>query len=460
MGEEKGKQKKFRMKDVILTVICVVFVAEAAAPAAEIGNSQFFWWILLIIAFLLPYGLISAELGTAYQGTGGIYDWVKRAFGDRWGTRVSWYYWVNFPLWMASLAVMFPITLNSVFEIQINSILALVIELAFIWCIVFISFFPVCDSVWILNGAAVIKISLAVLVGGLGIYTACTQGMANEYTLKSLFPSFDLRSLSYVSVILFNFLGFEVVCTFADNMENPKKQIPGAIIAGGIVIAVIYIFSAFGIGAAIPASEISSDTGILAAIQIMTGQQTGWLVRIAALMFLATLFGNMTSWSLGVNNIACYAAENDNMPAVYARKSKKNDMPVGSSIMNGAVASCVVIITRFIPNEDLFWSLFAVNVVMILLAYLPVFPAFYRLRRIDPDRKRPFKVSGNKLVLKIMVVVPMILVGMSLIFTAVPLRFDRESLVSVLPITIETVILIAIGELILHYLRKKNRNRI
>ncbi|WP_233947114.1 amino acid permease, partial [Eggerthella lenta] len=98
-----AKKKKFRMIDAILTVICVVFVAEAAAPAAAIGNSQFSWWIFLIIAFLMPYGLIVCELGTTYaDDEGGIADWVRRAFGDKWGSRVSWYYWINFPLWMAS----------------------------------------------------------------------------------------------------------------------------------------------------------------------------------------------------------------------------------------------------------------------------------------------------------------------------------------------------------------------
>lgn len=456
MDETKGKIKKFRMIDVILTVICVVFVAEAAAPAAGIGNSQFFWWILLIITFLLPYGLISAELGTTYQGTGGIYDWVKRAFGNRWGTRVSWYYWINYPLWMASLAVMFPITINSALGITLSPVISLIIEFVFIWAIVFISFFPVCDSAWILNGAAVIKVLLAVLVGGIGIYTAVTKGMANEYTVRSLFPSLNLHSLSYISVILFNFLGFEVVCTFADDMENPKKQIPGAIITGGIIIAGIYLFSAFGIGVAIPTSEINSDTGLLAAVQVMTGNQTGPFIAVVGFLFLATLFGNMISWSLGVNNVACYAAENGSMPAVYAKKSLKNDMPVGASIMNGIVASCVVVAASLIPNEDLFWSLFAVNVVMILLAYLPVFPAFYKLRKIDPDIKRPFKVSGNDFWLKVMVVVPMVLIVMSLFFTAVPLQFDKKTLITVVPITAETIILVIIGEIILYYMGKKN----
>ena len=48
-------RRKFRLADVILSVICVVFVAEAAAPVASIGNSQYFWWLFMIAAFLLPY---------------------------------------------------------------------------------------------------------------------------------------------------------------------------------------------------------------------------------------------------------------------------------------------------------------------------------------------------------------------------------------------------------------------
>lgn len=47
-------RRKFRLADVILSVICVVFVAEAAAPVASIGNSQYFWWLFMIAAFLLP----------------------------------------------------------------------------------------------------------------------------------------------------------------------------------------------------------------------------------------------------------------------------------------------------------------------------------------------------------------------------------------------------------------------
>ncbi len=62
-----GGKKKFSFVSVILSAICMVFVCEAAAPAAAIGNQQFFWRIFLIITFLLPYGMVAAELGTAYD---------------------------------------------------------------------------------------------------------------------------------------------------------------------------------------------------------------------------------------------------------------------------------------------------------------------------------------------------------------------------------------------------------
>jgi amino acid transporter len=449
MSEAGLGKKRFKMSDAILSVICVVFVVEAAAPVAAIGNSQYFWWIFLMLTFLLPYGLIASELGTTYDSEGGIYDWVRNAFGRKWGSRVSWYYWINFPLWMASLAVLFPEIISLATGIQIGIIPALMIELAFVWIVVYLSFFPVCDSTWILNGAAVIKVILAVIVGILGIYVAVTKGVANEYTVSSLLPSFDLHSLSFISVILFNFLGFEIICTFAGDMENPNKQIPKAIVTGGLVIAAIYIFSAFGIGVAIPTSEVSTSSGLIDAIQLMTGKMTGPFISLISLLFLLTLFGNMTSWSLGVNSTASYAAENGDLPKVFGIKSKKNDMPIGTAVINGVVASIVLLLAPILPNQDLFWSFFALNLVMFLLAYLPVFPAFYKLRKIDPDKERPFKVSGSDTFLKILAVVPMILLVISIIFTGVPLSFDAETLSGTLPITIGAVICLLIGELII-----------
>ncbi|MCI5704663.1 APC family permease [Candidatus Pseudoscillospira sp. SGI.172] len=445
-------KKKFRLTDVILSVICVVFVAEAAAPVAALGNSQYFWWIFMMIAFLVPYGLIASELGTTYQGDGGLYDWINKAFpGTKWGARASWYYWVNFPLWMASLAVMCPGLITLITGWEMGPFAAIVIELAFVWLVTLIACYPVCDNIMILNIAAVIKVFLAILVGVMGVWYVIRNGFVNNMAPRTFLPSFDLRSLSFISVIIFNFLGFEIVCTYSDSMSDPKKQIPQAIVAGGIVIAAIYLFSGFGIGAAIPTAEISSDSGLIDAVALISGQTGGLLIGGVALLFLVTLFGNMISWSMGVNSTAAYAADNGDMPRVFTRRWSKNDMPVGSAVMSGIVASLVcllgVFMDLFFPDSSLFWSFFALNLVMFLLSYLPVFPAFLRLRKIDPDTPRPFRVPGGDGWLAVLAWVPMVLIVISILFTGVPLTAEEVS--EKAPILIGSLIFLALGEILI-----------
>ena len=448
------EKNQFRLADVILSVICVVFVAEAAAPVASIGNSQYFWWGFMILAFLLPYGLIAAELGTAYAGDGGLYDWIHAAYPQgKWAARASWYYWINFPLWMASLAVMCPELLRDITGRQMGTIASLAVQLLFIWIVTLIACYPVCDSIVILNVSAVIKILLALLVGGLGVWYISRYGFVNDMSARTFLPSFDLTSLSYISVIIFNFLGFEVVCTFAGSMSEPKKQIPQSIVTGGIVIAAIYLFSAFGIGAAVDVREISVDSGLIDAVSLILGADGGVLVGVVALLFLVTLFGNMISWSMGVNSTAALAADHNDMPRVFAKRWAKNNMPVGSAVASGVVASgvCVlgVLIEMVTPDSSLFWSFFALNLVMLLLSYLPVFPAFLKLRRVDAKTPRPFRVPGSAAALRCIAYVPMALIIISIIFTAVPLSFDAETLKSFLPITIGTILSAAIGEVLI-----------
>ena len=447
-------KKKFNLGSVILSVICVVFVAEAAAPVAAIGNSQFFWWIFMIVLFLIPYGMISSELGTTYQGDGGLYDWVNKAYpGTKWGARASWWYWLNFPLWMASLAVMCPDLITIATGVELGLFPSLLIQLAFVWIVTFIAFYPVCDNIIILNVCAVIKVVLAVLVGVMGIYFGVKNGFVNDMSPVTFLPSFDLNSLSYISVIIFNMLGFEVVCTFSDDMTNPKKQIPQAIVIGGLVIAAIYLLGGFGIGAGIPVSEISADSGLIDAVMLMTGKEGGIFIGAVALLFMVTLFGNMISWSMGVNSTAAYAADNGDMPKIFTKRWAKNDMPIGSALMNGIVATVIVLLGVVMqivaPESELFWSFFALNLVLFLMSYLPVFPAFLKLRKTDPDTERPFRVPGGKTMNKLFVVIPMILIVVAIIFTAVPMSFDSETLAATLPITIGAIICIILGEVLI-----------
>ena len=444
-----AKNKKFRLVDAILSVITVVFVAEAAAPAAAIGNSQFFWWIFLIIAFLLPYGLVVSELGTTYDDEGGLYDWVRRAFGDKWGSRVSWYYWINFPLWMASLAFLFPETISMITGMEIGLVPSLAIELAFIWIVVFLSFSKVSDSAWILNLAAVLKVGIAVVVGGLGIWYAVNYGFANDMAPATFLPSLDSNSLTYLSIILFNFMGFEVICTFAGAMKNPSKDIPKAIVLGGLAIGAIYLFCSFGIGAAIPADQIDPDFGMIYAVMTMVGEASP-IFMLICIIFLVTLFANMASWSFGVNFVADYAAKHGNMPKVFSHENAKTEMPTGAAIVNGVVASLALML-QLIPipaiSEGIFWMLFSMNVVFLLISYIPMFPAFLKMRKVDPNRKRVFTFPFKGKLMYVMLAIPAIELVLAIIATIVPLNGTEEEL-SKIPMLIGVIVFVVLGEVV------------
>ena len=436
----ENKTKKFRLFDAVLAAVCIVLVVESAAPAAAIGNSQFFWWIFLLIGFFLPYAMISAELGTAYEDEGGIFDWIKRAFGAKWGSRAAWYYYINFPLWMGSLAVLFTDVIGSVFKLQLGTFSSIVWQLVFIWAVVTVSCFKISDSKWILNIAAIFKAVLMLAIGILGIYASITRGSANDFSPATFVPGLNIHSL-----IIFNFLGFEVVTTFASEMQNPGKEIPRAIILGGIFIAAFYILAAFGISVAVPAKELTASSGLIDSFMLLTGKTGGFLITIFGLMFLYTLAANLISWSLGVNYVACYAAQQGALPSALGR-TDKNDMPIGANIINGIIASLIVLVAPLIPSEDVFWSFFALNMVTLLMSYILMFPAFLKLRRTDPKAKRPFKINGGEGKLKLMTYFPMALLVLSVIFSVVPL--DKTEFSSKLPLIVGTVVAVAIGEVI------------
>ena len=307
------KKKKFKLVDAILGTVCLTLVCESVMPTAAIGNQQYFWWIFLLVAFCLPYGMITAELGTTYPSEGGIYDWVKRAFGPKWAGRVAWNYWINFPLWIASLAVAVTDIVAGMFNIELSVLTLLILQLAYVWLVTFLGTKRVGESKYVVNVGTAFKIILLLGIGLLGIYAVVKTGnSANPITgLGDLFPSFDLASWSFISIILFNFMGFEVVGTWAEDMDDPKKDIPKALIFGGLLMAIFYILPATGFNVALspdvvanmdPENVVEVLTTLFATVGLSTSA-INVVVIIAGCMFIYTFIANIASCSFGVNEV-------------------------------------------------------------------------------------------------------------------------------------------------------------
>ena len=439
------KKKKFRLVDAVLATVCITLVAESVMPTAAIGNSQYFWWIFLIVAFCVPYGMISAELGTTYQSEGGMYDWVKRAFGAKWASRVAWNYWINFPLWIASLAVAVTDVIAGIFEIELSIVWLLVLQLGYTWLVSFLGTKRIGESKWIVNIGTFFKIAFMLGLGILGIYVFIKTGeSANPIT-----------SVSDLLLIIFNFLGFEVVATFADDMENPKKEIPKALIVGGALMALFYILPATGINIAMTmeqaeASGITESFMILLTNLGVNPDLVRAVVIAVGLMFIYTMVANIVSWSFGVNSVAKYSADDGGLPKIFS-KTNKEGVPYMASIMNGIVATGIVIVGLILGNisesaSNLFWTFFSLSLVTLLLSYVPLFLSFLKLRKTDKT-PRVYKVGGSDGFIKAFAIIPMVLLVLAIIFTLFG-DFSAEYIEGNLPLIVGVIVSLIIQEIL------------
>ena len=464
---ETKKKKKFRLVDAILATVCITLVAESVAPTAAIGNSQYFWWILLILAFCLPYGLITAELGSTFNSEGGMYDWVKKAFGKKWAARVAWNYWINFPLWIASLAVAVTDVIASIFSIELSIGWLLGLQLVYTWLVSLLGTKRIGESKWIVNVGTVFKILFMVGLGLLGIYVFIVTGQsANPIkSVSDLLPTMDLAGLSFISVIIFNFLGFEVVATYTDDMENPKKEIPKALIIGGVLMALFYILPATGVNIAMSLEEAEAagitDSFLILLTRIgVNADITRAIVIVVGLMFIYTMVANIVSWSFGVNSVAKYSADDGGLPKVFS-KTNKEGVPYMSSIMNGIVASVIIIIGIILGEvsesaSNLFWTFFSLSLVTLLISYIPLFLSFIKLRKTDKT-ERVYRVPGGKVMTALMAYVPFILLVLSVIFTLFG-DFSKDYISSNIPLIIGVVVSVIIQEILAARVKESKKN--
>lgn len=471
---EKYKKPKFRLFSAVLATVCIILVGDAVAPTASIGNSQYFWWIIMLIGFFVPYGLISAELGTQYPSEGGLYTWIKKAFGKKWAGRVAWYYWVNFPLWVASLADLVTSYLMQMLGVDMTWQLVLAIQVFYIALVSILGVLRISQSAWVSNLGAIVKFIFMAGLGALGIYVLVTQGSANPITsFTDLLPLYnpdggiDFTGLGFVSLIIFNMLGFEVVSTFSNDMTNPKKEIPKAIILGGILIAIFYLLPSFGIGVAIPLEELSTDTGLLdsySTLLSIIGFSAGLskaIIVIVGGLFIYTLVANISSWSFGVNSVVAYAAEDGTFPKSWAKRNK-NGVPYVVSIWTGIVALIIsvagILIANFAPEgseiTNLFWTFFSLSLVTLLLSYVPMFIAFLKLHKKGPQVKNGYWISGGKVKIALYGIVPFILLLIALFFTLFP-EFNLEMFAYNWPLIVGACVAIIAGEIMVYRMSKK-----
>lgn len=472
------KKRKFRLFSAVLATVCIILVGDAVAPTASIGNSMYVWWLIMIIGFFIPYALISAELGTQYPSEGGMYTWIKKAFGKKWASRVAWFYWVNYPLWIASLADLITSLLMQMLGVEMEIWMVLAIQLFYTVLVTVLGMLRISQSAWVSNLGAIIKFLILGGISALGIYVFCTQGTMNPVEswhdfvpLLSADGGIDWTGLAFVSLIIFNMLGFEVVGTFVDDMDKPKKQIPQAIILGGVLIAIFYILPSFAIGVGTEFSEISTDTGLLDSYEILM-EHAGFsmaaiksIIVVVGSLFILTLISNISSWNFGVYSVIAYAAEDGMFPKSWTKRNK-DGVPYMVGVWTGVVAVILavagIILAYCFPEweagSNMFWAFFDLSLVCLLLSYIPMFAAFIKLHKDGKQVKNGYWIKTGPVMRWVLGVVPLILLGISLLFTLVP-EFSLEAIEGNMTLIISSAVCVIIGEAMITNMSRKDKQK-
>ncbi|MCD6426839.1 MAG: APC family permease [Caldisericaceae bacterium] len=386
--------------DLLLFTVCAILVLDTVPSSAAMGMQTFFWWVVTLFLFFIPYGMITAELGSAIPNQGGMYVWIRRAFGDTAGSMASWLYWINVAYWMPSVYVLFAGTFASLFFPKMSTWGQIGIAIIMVWLTVYFGILSLGSSKHIPNIGAIAKVVVLLFLGVIGIWSVVHKGFANPFSVRSLFPSWS-DTLGFLPVVVYNYMGFELMSSAGEEMKNPKKDVPRAIFIAGALIFFFYVIGSWGILASLPLDKISIVTGIIDSIKTVMsnfGATTGGIVTtIFGIIILYTFFANMVTWSIGANRMIAATATEGNFPKIMGHLNKRYATPDMAYIITGIVGTLLLIGNGLLSNSsaNIFWTIFALSSLVFLLPYLLLFPAFLKLRKTEPNLPRPYRVPGG-----------------------------------------------------------------
>jgi len=192
--------------------------------------------------FLVPYGMLVAELGAAFPVEGGPYEWVKMAFGRLAGSVTAVLYWLSNPIWVGgTLAATTIATLNDfVLRRPLGTAGEIVVGLIFTWVTVATAIVAFRYGKWAPNIGTIVKIAVVAIFTILFIVFLARHGRpAGVSTVADLKPSVN-GFLTVIGVLVFLWVGFELSSGASEEMLNPQRDVPKMILRSGAIGAVLY----------------------------------------------------------------------------------------------------------------------------------------------------------------------------------------------------------------------------
>jgi amino acid transporter len=373
-------------RDLVLLFVVAVFNLNVLPSIAANGGVTVWLWLISLLLFFWPQGIAVIELAHRYPGEGGVYLWAKEVFGDFHGFLSGWCYWTNNMMYVPTVMLYFVGV--SVFVLgpshaglADNRTFALVASVVLLSLLVILNVMGLGVGKWVNNLGGIGTFIAAFVLMGLGIIVCLRFGI-NIHWVDFRVPANPRFVLNSFGVICFGLVGLELASIMGDEIENPRKTLPGAVAWGGVLSGFLYIGATLTLLVAVDKNSISVLQGIVQAVSHMASRVgVAWIVAPFAFLLSLSIAGIGSAWLGGSARIPFVAGLDSYMPSWLGKIHPKYATPYAALIVHASV-SLILVIANFLATggvQESFQRLLSLAVVLQLIPFLYIFGALLKI---------------------------------------------------------------------------------
>lgn len=374
---------------------------------AKNGFSVIFILLLATLLFFIPIALSCAELASGWPKKGGIFAWVKEAFGEKSGALAVWLEWIESVVWLPTVLSFIASSFAYVIEPQLihHRYFMLTVMLLILWGGTFLNFLSTQTSGWISTiGIITGSIIPGVAIICLGAYWVSHHpdalvGLETTSNFLEHFSSLSsLSSWAYFTAVALGFAGIEVAAFYIQDTKTPQKTFPRATFISAFIIIVIYLLGSLAISVVIPKQDLDLSAGMMQGMTVFFHFfNLPWAIPLFALFSVVGGLALLNTWIIGPSKGLLISAEHQHLPA-FTRRVNRNGSPVNILLIQAGVGSLLICVNLFIPTINHFYWIFQTQAAqLILLMYFMIFCSVIKLRYSQPHTVRLYRIPGGKL---------------------------------------------------------------
>ena len=389
------------LRDLVLFYVVTGVSLRWIATAASIGPSSLVIWVAAWLLFYVPLALSVIELSSRYPAEGGLYVWTKKAFGEGPGFLAAWMYWnSNLPYFPAVLyfAASNALFLHPALQEYSHSptyfVLFSVVALA---GLTILNIVGMNIAKWSYNIGALAMWIPALMVVVMGLIAWARYGSATSFHPAALIPSTHLRDVIFWSTIVFAFGGSETGSFLAEEIKDPRRNIPRGLLLAGTTIMFCYLVGTFCVLLALPSSETNNLDGLVQALAKTAGR-LGWsgITPTAAALIAVSNIGAAAAFLAAAARLPFVAGIDGFLPRAFGKLHPRWGTPYVSVLLQGIVGIVFVFLGQAGTSvRGAYDVLVSIGVITYMVPYLFLFASLVRLQR-DPVSADVLRVPGGK----------------------------------------------------------------